>query len=46
MISDPCRSPFTALVERSKKKYDRVKVEEKRISRPVNASGEILIINL
>lgn len=43
MIADPCRSPFTALVERCKRKYD-VKVEEKWLKRPVHASGEILII--
>ena len=46
MISDPCRSPFTALTERCKKKYDKVEVVAKHLSRPVKASGEILIIDL
>ncbi len=46
MISDPCRSPFTALATRCKKKYDKVEVIAKHLSRPVNASGEILIIDL
>ena len=46
MISDPCRSPFTALAERCKKKYDKVEVVAKHLSRPVKASGEILIIGL
>lgn len=43
MIADPCRAPFTALVEKCRKKY-KVKVEEKWLKRPVNASGEILIV--
>ncbi len=43
MIADPCRPPFTALVEKSRKKYD-VQVEEKWLKRPVHASGEILIV--
>ena len=43
MIADPCRPPFTDLVEKCKKKYD-VTVEEKWLKRPVNASGEILIV--
>lgn len=47
MISDPCRPPFTDLVERCRKKYgDAVQLEEKWLSRPVRASGEILIVNL
>lgn len=45
MIADPCRPPFTSLAERCKKKYgDGAWVEEKWLSRPVRASGEILII--
>lgn len=44
MIADPCRPPFADLVEKCKKKYD-VEVEEKWLKRPVNASGEILIVN-
>ncbi len=43
MIADPCRSPFTNLVEKCRKKYD-VTVEEKWLKRPVHASGEILIV--
>jgi 2-polyprenyl-3-methyl-5-hydroxy-6-metoxy-1,4-benzoquinol methylase len=46
MISDPCRPPFSELVERCEDKYgDKVDVEEKWLSRPVRASGEILIVN-
>jgi len=45
MIADPCRSPFTELAQRCKKKYDDVEVIAKQIKRPVKASGEILIIN-
>lgn len=45
MISDPCRPPFSALTERSEKKWgDKVEVVEKWLKRPVHASGEILII--
>ena len=44
MIADPCRPPFTDLVEKCRKKYD-VTVEEKWLKRPVNASGEILIVS-
>jgi hypothetical protein len=43
MIADPCRPPFTALVKKCRGKYD-VQVEEKFLKRPVNASGEILIV--
>ncbi len=44
MISDPCRPPFTDLAERCDKKYDGVLLVEKFLKRPVNASGEILIV--
>ncbi|MCB1691136.1 MAG: methyltransferase domain-containing protein [Pseudomonadales bacterium] len=45
MIADPCRPPFGALVEKCRKKYgDNVHVEEKWLTRPVHASGEILIV--
>lgn len=43
MIADPCRPPFTDLVEKCRGKYS-VTVEEKFLKRPVNASGEILIV--
>ena len=47
MIADPCRAPFTALSARCQKNYgDGAKVVEKHLRRPVNASGEILIVNL
>lgn len=45
IIADPCRSPFTELAERCKEKYENVEVKEKFLSRPVNASGEILIVS-
>ena len=44
MISDPCRPPFTDLSERCQDKFDDVEVVEKLLKRPVNASGEILIV--
>lgn len=44
MISDPCRQPFTDLAERCEDKLEKVEVVEKFLKRPVNASGEILII--
>ena len=44
MISDPCRPPFTALSERCLDKLDNVEVVEKFLKKPVNASGEILIV--
>jgi len=44
IIADPCRPPFTDLAELCKNKYDEVEIAEKFLSRPVNASGEILII--
>ncbi len=45
IIADPCRPPFTDLVERCKKKYDNVEVEAKWLKRPVRASGELLIVS-
>lgn len=45
MISDPCRPPFSALVERCRDKYgDKVELDERWLNRPVRASGEILIV--
>ena len=44
MIADPCRSPFTDLVERARERYKEVTVVEKFLKNPVNATGEILII--
>jgi len=46
MIADPCRPPFGDLTERCRNKYgDKVELVEKWLSRPVHASGEILIVN-
>jgi predicted nicotinamide N-methyase len=45
IIADPCRPPFTDLAELCKNKYENVEVEEKFLSRPVSASGEILIVS-
>ena len=44
MISDPCRPPFSELAERCQEKLEGVEVIEKFLKRPVNASGEILIV--
>ena len=46
MISDPCRPPFNRLEKRCLKEYgEDAEVVEKFLSRPVAASGDILIIN-
>ena len=45
MISDPCRSPFSKLASRCQEKLEQVEVIEKFLKRPVNASGEILIVS-
>ena len=44
IIADPCRPPFNDLAQRMRLKYDDVEVEEVFLKRPVNASGEILIV--
>ena len=44
MISDPCRPPFSELANRCQEKLGKVEVIEKFLIRPVNASGEILIV--
>ncbi|MCH7743027.1 MAG: class I SAM-dependent methyltransferase [Proteobacteria bacterium] len=44
IIADPCRPPFNDLAVRCQDKYEQVEVKEKFLSRPVNSSGEILIV--
>jgi len=44
MIADPCRPPFTDLAELCEEKFHNVEVVDAQINRPVNASGEILIV--
>jgi predicted nicotinamide N-methyase len=44
LIADPCRPPFTDLAELCNKKYEQVCLKESFLSRPVSASGEILIV--
>jgi 2-polyprenyl-3-methyl-5-hydroxy-6-metoxy-1,4-benzoquinol methylase len=44
IISDPCRSPFTALAEKTTEKFTAVSLEQKFLKRPVRASGEVLIV--
>lgn len=44
LISDPCRPPFTELAERCESRLEDVERVEKFLKRPVNASGEILIV--
>lgn len=44
LIADPCRPPFTDLAELCSKKYEQVELKETSLSRPVKASGEILIV--
>ena len=46
MIADPCRPPFSELTQRCQNRYgDKAVVEPMWLSRPVRASGEILIVN-
>ncbi len=45
IIADPCRPPFTDLAEKCQKKLEDVEVVSKFLKRPVNASGEILVIS-
>ncbi len=48
IIADPSRSPFTALAERCAERLENddvdVKVLARHISRPVRASGELLVV--
>ena len=44
MIADPCRPPFSELAEKCEDKLEDVELVEKFLTRPVNASGEILIV--
>lgn len=45
MISDPCRPPFNDLAEKCRETMaDQTEVVEKFLKRPVNASGEIIIV--
>ena len=45
LIADPCRAPFTELAQRCEKKYgDYTWVQKKWLTRPVHASGEILVV--
>jgi predicted nicotinamide N-methyase len=45
IISDPCRSPFTELANRCQEKLPNAYTVSRRMSRPVRASGELLIVN-
>ena len=44
IISDPCRTPFTALAERCESQWQDTRVLSRRMSRPVRAAGELLVI--
>lgn len=44
IISDPCRAPFTELSMRCQEKWSDTRILSRRISSPVRASGEILIV--
>ncbi len=44
MVSDPCRPPFSELAVKCDENLDDVELVEKFLKRPVNASGEILIV--
>ena len=44
MIADPCRPPFTALAERCEATLPNAERRTLHLSRPVKASGQILIV--
>ena len=44
MIADPCRPPFTALAERCEATLPNTERRTVHLSRPVKASGQILIV--
>lgn len=44
IIADPCRPPFTDLVERAQNTWDDVERVWVTTSRPVKASGELLVV--
>ena len=44
MIADPCRPPFTALAERCEARLPDAGRVDVRLTRPVRASGQILIV--
>jgi len=45
IISDPCRSPFNDLANRCQERLANAYTVSRRMSRPVRASGELLIID-
>ena len=44
MIADPCRPPFNDLAEKCEAKLENTERVEVFLKRPVNASGEIIIV--
>ncbi len=44
IISDPCRTPFTALADRCQEQWQGTRVLSRRMTRPVRASGQLLVI--
>ena len=45
MIADPCRPPFTALVERCQARLTGVDCVDLTIKRPVSAWGQVLVVD-
>jgi predicted nicotinamide N-methyase len=45
IISDPCRSPFTDLANRCQDRLPNAYTVARRMSKPVRASGELLIVD-
>ncbi|MEE4360595.1 MAG: class I SAM-dependent methyltransferase [Pseudomonadales bacterium] len=45
IIADPCRPPFNALADRCAAQLEGVERRSARISRPVRASGDLLILS-
>ncbi|MBD3648784.1 MAG: methyltransferase domain-containing protein [Pseudomonadales bacterium] len=44
IVADPCRPPFSDLAEICEEKFHNVELIDAHLSRPVNASGEILVV--
>jgi hypothetical protein len=44
IISDPCRTPFTALSARCEEQWQETRILPRRMARPVRAAGQLLVI--
>ena len=44
IVADPCRPPFNAMAERMLEENESAQLLRRRLSRPVRASGDLLIV--